>query len=490
MVVTLAGRRVWAYLALMAASSMLACTGGAPSVRATRRLDLASCRLEGLPEEVRCGTLRVPEDRRSPGGRQIDLFVAVIPALSATPARDPLFVLAGGPGQAASGFAPWAASVFRKVRRERDLVLLDQRGTGRSHSLDCERRNSRSLAPITPAEVRTCLAALDADPRLYAHDSAVVDLDAVREALGYEQVNLWGGSYGTRAALVYLRQHPSRVRAAVLDGAAPFSVRFPLYTAREGQRALDLLFEDCERDAECRTAYPDLRRTTAEVLQDLERQPARVSVRDPRTGAVREETISRDDLAASLRGFLYVPSHASLVPWILERAAAQDFEPFLALHQTVNGWSFDTMSLGMTLSVLCSEDVPRIEQAEISPSTQATFLGTSEIERWQRLCTEWPRASLPAGFFDPVRSDVPVLVFSGGIDPATPPRWGDEVTALFPRGRHAVVRSAGHNVSPWGCAPALMAEFFRRGTAEALDTTCLDRIRRPPFVLPLPEAGV
>jgi pimeloyl-ACP methyl ester carboxylesterase len=446
---------------------------------------LTPCRIDGFAEEIKCATLSVPEDRSGGSDRRIAIHVAVVPALARVPEPDPLVLLAGGPGQAASSFGPWIGSVFAAVRRHRDIVLVDQRGTGKSNPLECGDPQDDAAAELVGREEeasRACLSKVAGDPRHYTSSPAMEDLEEIRAALGYTQLNLWGGSYGTRAALVYMRAHPDRVRSAILDGVIPWSLRFPLYTARDGERALLRLFEDCAAAADCAGAFPALRAHLAELLRRLSTTPSAVTTRDPRTGASSTRHITRDEFAVGVRGFLYVAALASAVPLVIERAYAGDFEPFLALRQAVASWSMDTMSLGMTRSVLCSEDLPRIRDDEIGAATRGTVVGTAEVEIWKASCRPWPRAVLTAGFDAPVRFDGPVLLLSGDLDPVAPPSWGEHVRATMPRARHLVAPGVGHNVTPVGCAPDLVAAFVERADAMSLDAGCLDGLTRPPFV--------
>jgi len=462
---------------------MLAAAAGPVTLAAAASLQ--PCHLDGFSEEVLCGRHEVYENRRAASGRRIFLRFAVLPALSARAEPDPLFLLAGGPGQAATGLAVLAGGPFKRIRAHRDIVLVDQRGTGKSHPLDCVGGDddlSRLTRTAMLEDPAGCLRGLDADVRFYTDFEAMEDLDEIRAALGYDRVNLWGGSYGTRAAQVYLRLHPDRVRSVILDGAAPFSVKFPLYTARNAQQSLDLLFDSCEADRDCRAAFPNFRAETHDLLASLERSPARALVRHPRTGQRREMEITRGGFASLLRGFLYVPAHRSLVPAMIHEAARGDFDPLLALGLSLAGWSFETMSLGMTFSILCSEDVPRIAREEIDTATRATFIGRAEIDSWTDLCAIWPRADLPADYDRPIRAQVPTLILSGALDPATPPSWGEEAARELPKARHVVVPKAAHNVSFSGCMPDLIADFVEAGFAEGLDTVCVDAISTPPFV--------
>jgi pimeloyl-ACP methyl ester carboxylesterase len=469
---------VLAGLSLLAAA---ACSGGpAPE----RSIALSPCRLGGLSGEAQCGTWRVFEDRAARSGRTIDLAVAVVPALANSPRPDPLFVLVGGPGQGATEAGASIAEVLRDVRRKRDIVLVDQRGTGKSNPLRCETDREQPLEELLaphadPAKTRACHAALAADTRLYATPVAMDDLDEVRGALGYERINLWGGSYGTRAALVYSRQHPERVRSLVLDGSAPFALKLPLYVARDAQRALDLLYGDCERDADCRAAFPEARAHFRELLARSSQRAIDVSFAHPRTGSPGRLRIEHAGLAGAARSLLYVPELASLLPLAVERAMTGDFAAFIAsVDAFARGVSVST---GMFLSIVCAEDVPRFDAVQAEQVSRDTFLGGAWLSDLRSECDNWPSAQLPHTYFEPVASDVPSLLLSGNLDPVTPPSWGEEVQRHLLRSRHIVVPGAGHGTTSLGCVPDLLAEFLESLDPAALDVTCVERLTRPPF---------
>lgn len=468
----------FAFLLLLPALAL-----ASPERREIRPLKLSPCHLEGFKEEVLCGSLRVWEDRAARAGRTIDIHVAVVPALRREKAPDPLFLLAGGPGQGARKYAALIPAAFREVRRGRDVVLVDLRGTGASNPLDCDPGDPLAMLADDRPDLSSCRAKLKADPRFYTTEPAVDDLDDVRAALGYERINLWGGSYGTRAALVYARRHPERVRSVVLDGAAPFEIRLPLHNARNAQRALDRLLADCEADPRCRAAYPALRSEISALLASLEERPAAAAVRHPVTGRPVDLTVTRATFASGLRGMLYTPTHASLIPYVIHAARQGDFSPFAASALETAAWSTDTMSLGLTLSVLCAEDVPAITDEAAAREVRGTFLGRSEIDIWREMCAQWPHGPRPADVerVRPLR--MPALILSGDLDPVTPPRWGEAMKAHFPGARHVVVPGAGHNTSMTGCVPDLIAGFVAAGSAGGLDAACVNKVRRPPFVI-------
>jgi len=451
-----------------------------------RRIALAPCRLKGTGMPAQCGKLRVPEDRAHPGKRQIDLRIAVVPALARTPAADALFLLAGGPGQAATEAIGPLLGAFERVHRTRDLVLVDQRGTGSSRPLRCDLTTpgaplAERLKGDAMAEdrFRKCLADFDADPRFYTTSIAMQDLDEVRSALGYEQIDLWGGSYGTRAALVYLREHGDHARAAVLDGVAPPVQRLPLTFAPDAQRAMNLLFDHCAAERSCSAAFPDLQNRFERFLEELSKRPARVHVADPVTGAPADVEIPRDVFAAGLRGVLYQQDFASLAPLIIDRATRGDFAPFVAATAGLEQGFSRTMSFGMMLSVICAEDVPGTTRQEIDDAAKGTFLGPRIGRDFLKVCAIWPRGDAPPRA--PVRSDKPVLLLSGELDPVTPPRWAEEARKTLPNSAHFVVPGVGHGATAEGCVPQLIETFVAEASIARLDPSCLKPLRRPPF---------
>ena len=473
-------------LALTAAGAAANVAGAQPAV------DLTDCRLDGVPVPARCGLLTVFEDRAAGAGRTIDLEIVMIPAVSADPEPDPLFFLAGGPGQSATELAGPVLPLFAGVRRARDLVFVDQRGTGGSGRMTCAFfesdadlvDESMQFEALPLDLLRECLdeVELAADPRQYTTPVAMDDLDEVRAALGYETINLYGGSYGTRAGLIYMRRHPERVRTAVLDGLAPVSMRLPSTVNADAHRALDRLFADCAADRGCREAFPDLPETFAAVLEELEANPRRLDTTHPRTGEPFELAVSAPGFAGGLRGILYTPTLASLVPWTIARAAEDDFAPFLAQVVPVIDTG-EVLSLGMFFSVICAEDVSRFAPGEAERLAAAGTLGRGLIEVMTDACTVWPAARLPAGYFEPVRSDTPALLLSGDLDPITPPRWGEAVIEGLSNARHVIAPGAGHGVLPRGCARDVIADFIEAGSHAGLDVHCIEQIRRPPFLL-------
>ena len=462
--------------------------------QAAPSLAFSPCRIDGLRGEVLCGDITVPEDRATPSARTLSLRIVKIPALRADPSPDPLFLFAGGPGQAATTLGPLVKLAFDKVRADRDIILVDQRGTGGSNPLSCNLFDG-SLASVLRTswpedEIRACAAKLPADLRFYTTFEAVRDLDDIRAALGYETINLWGGSYGTRVALTYLQRYPERTRAAILDGVAPFQNKLPLYMARDAQLALSSMYKACAAETSCREAFPELEAKLQQVLTALRAAPVRGTYRHPRTANPEEVTISADAFGAIIRAALYIPQYTSLLPLTITRASEGDFAPLLALGVASSQWSAETMSFGQTLSVLCAEDLSRIKPEEVAPATDGTFLGASVFASWSGLCAAWPRAPLPKDFHEEVRSTAPVLILSGELDPVTPPSWGEVVAEGLTKHLQVIVPGAGHGVSHLGCVPKLIESFIESAATEGLDSSCVKEHQRLPFFLtntgPLP----
>ena len=439
------------------------------------------------PTDASCGKLEVFENRAAGTGRRISLNIVALPSLAPEPEPDPLFFLAGGPGQAAAQMAAEVREIFRPLLRYRDIILVDQRGTGRSNPLEC-RTQSNSLQELTEsadralARLKKCLAGYDADVRFYTTTLAMDDLDDVRGYLGFDRINLYGGSYGTRAALVYVRQHGDRVRSMVLDGVAPTDMRIPLFAARDAQRALDKLLTDCDADSACRSAQPGLAARVRTLLRRLAQSPARVEIMHPRTGIRESVTIEARVVASILFGALYSPLTASLVPALIARAEQNDFHSLLALAYASESGD-ENMSIGMQLSVLCSEDATRLTEADVDRESTGTVFGLHLIGGQLEACGIWPRGEVDAAFFSPVISDVPALILSGDLDPVTPPGWGQAVAQHLGNARHVTVPATGHGVVGTPCGQELIRHFIERGTAEDIDVSCVSRVRRPPFFL-------
>jgi pimeloyl-ACP methyl ester carboxylesterase len=439
---------------------------------------------------ARCGTLEVPEDSRRPDGRKIALRVAVLPADAPSATSDAVFVLAGGPGQAITEVYPRIAPAFDRLNRDRDIVLVDQRGTGGSGPLACPKiGKSGRDEDLLPAEARRAAAACGqalsarADLTRYGTVDFVRDLEAVRAALGYSRVNLVGFSYGTRAALAYARAHPDRTRTLVLDGVAPFSMIVGNDFDRDSQAALDLLFRRCAAEPACAARYPDLREDFRALVARLDARPEKTRVRHPITGEPTEVDVDGDSVRQIALAFLYQPETAALLPPLLREARQGDLAPLAAQGILAVADIQAGMSRPLQLSVLCSEDVPLF--VDPPPGSPPTFLGNAARDAFRSLCADWPRAPGEPAFHESPRIDVPALLLSGEADPVTPPRWADAAAASLPAAQRITVAGQGHGVLVRGCLPRVVTEFVKRGTAEGVDASCAERLRPSPIFLDL-----
>jgi len=452
------------------------------------RVLLTPCARPDLPPEAQCAAVEVFEDREAAAGRRIPLAVVVLPATGSPAAADAVFFISGGPGQAATRSVAEVAEEHKATRVFRDIVFVDQRGTGGSNALPCVPFPATDirlyLGEPGPEEVRRCRDTLSAkaDLRLYSTEMAALDLEDVRRALGYERVTLDAGSYGTKVALRYLSRFPRRVRAAVLRAVNPPGFRIPLPFAAAGQAALDRLIADCGRDGACRAAFPDLRGDLAKALARLDTGPVPVNVTNPGTGKVEAATLDRRTFVARLHLLLFASRLANRIPLLLHTAALGDFSPFADLAAAFGKAIADQIDWGMQLSVLCTEDLPLISREEAELEARGTFLGPGLVFDAQAQCAAWPRGTLPRGHGEPVRSDVPVLLISGGLDPATPARYAEAAARTLSRSRHVVIPSGSH-MDGGACVNAIASAFIAAGAADALDTSCVQDIRRPEWVL-------
>jgi len=476
------------------------------SARQTRVAPVASiplqpCDVPGMREEVkekaRCGTYEVFENRAARSGRKIKLKIVVFPATGRDKAADPLFYIPGGPGSSATEDAPYVAHEFAKIRERRDLVFVDQRGTGGSNPLNCDFFNPSDLASYLgfyfPLEdVRKCREQLEpkADLRLYTTPIAMDDLDEVRAALGYEQINISGGSYGTRAAQVYLKRYPRHVRAVVLQGISPTNQAMPRDFPQHTERALDGVVDECAADDACRAAFPNLRAETKAVLERLLRSPVEVALKHPQTGKITPVKLSRDLAAEAIRYMLYQAGAASRIPLFIHLAAEGDFAPLAESAIFYRRQIVATGSNGMYLSVTCAEDLPWIRPGEGERNAEHTWLGDYRLRQQRAACALWPRAELPKDYAEPTRADVPALLLTGQWDPVTPPAYGDTAARHLPNSLHLVIPHGGHGfggLDGLDCVRNLVADFVNRGTTKGLDTSCVRSIRRKGFQLKLAE---
>lgn len=486
-------RRVDARWAVIALAIALATAASSSRATDLGKLHFTTCDLEDRRMsdvlEAECATLEVPEDYAKPDGRKITLRIGLGKSQASEPEADPVLFLAGGPGQSAVDAYPMIAGALSRVREKRNIVLIDQRGTGESNTLKCKMPDADGTdsAAFDNPDAQTKLAADcaeslkdQADVRLYTTSIAIKDFEAVREAIGAKQWNLIGGSYGTRAAQTYARYYPQSIRSMILDGVVPAEHRLASGHARNLENALNGIFERCRTAPECKEQFGDPGAALEQLKAELQRSPRQVSFRDPKTGEGKTETLTYDALVAVVRLFAYAPESAALIPWAMNEAINNRADVMMAQAQLVAGDLGESITYGMQWSVMCSEDLPDVQP---DPLDEKTLLGTAFVTQAKAQCAGWPKGDRPADFFAPMQSDIPTLLTSGEFDPVTPPSFGEQAVKGYTNGRHIIVKGRGHIVIGQGCMPRLAAEFINELKPKDLDTSCLDHFKSVPAFL-------
>jgi pimeloyl-ACP methyl ester carboxylesterase len=451
---------------------------------------LRECRLQHplriASVAARCGILKLPEDPAQPGGATIDLIVAVVPALNRRAAAAPLFLLAGGPGQAATDLYASVAGAFARVNRNHDIVLVDQRGTGRSAPLACAYPDDWQSAPDEMQRLRQatleCLGKFGPRVRFYTTSVAVGDLDQVRSALGYARIDLYGSSYGTRVAELYMRRYPSRAHAVILDGVTYPEQAIGPDTPSDGERALNLIVARCERAPDCAAAYPSLRQDLDGLRRRFGPGKEPLTVSDPSSGQPLQVEFNRGMLNAALRFLSYNATEASLLPALLHQGGAGNLMPLATQTIMMARQIGDQIATGMQNSVICSEDEPLFATSNIDRQRIAqTYQGSDQLDALAQICALWPRGPVDPDLHAPLQSDIPTLLLSGDADPVTPPDDAERAGRGLTHHRNLVLPGEGHGQLATGCVPELMAEFLDHALPQTLDATCLGSHRPAPF---------
>jgi pimeloyl-ACP methyl ester carboxylesterase len=472
------------------AGAVLALSATPAGAQAPPTLPLTRCelthplRLSVVPAE--CGVFEVAENPADLHSRRIGLRVARVPAISRRKLADPLFVLAGGPGQAASDFYASVAGAFARINRDRDIVLVDQRGTGASNLLDCP-QDPQTLYRASDAQIaadtRTCLAGLraHADPAYYTTSIAVQDLEQVRRALGYGPVNLYGVSYGTRVAQHYIRRYPQAVRAVILDGVLPPQLAVGPAVALDAENALAAILARCAADAACHAQFADPQGDYHAVRAAVAHAPVTVHIPDPESGTTRALDFGTDQLAMVLRLGSYSSDYASLLPLLLHAAHGGDYAPLAAQFLLLQR-SYEDVATGMHNSVVCAEDLPFYDSRAIDHAAlAATFMGASQVDGLRVVCGQWPRGPVDADLHAPLHSAVPALLLSGSADPVTPPAYAQQAAAGFTRARQLTLAGFAHGQLTAPCMGRLLARFLENPDPAALDVSCTAHARPLPF---------
>jgi len=474
------------------AAILVALPGQLFSQEITPTLELEECRISagrGFPGiKARCGTLERHEDPSDPSSPLLQLYVAVVPALTLEPAPDPFVPIAGGPGQASTVFYANFAAAFEKVRRNRDIVLMDQRGTGKSAAMTCdvdeEIIEGRFSYEKTVADTETCLAALPHDPRFFTTSVAVADLEALRVALGYTQFNLYGISYGSRVAQHFLRQHPESTRSVVLDGVVAPQMALGPDIAIDAQNTLDIIFDRCAEDFHCAQRFPDIRMELANLKLRLAEEPITLTLPNPVTGHVDSLDFGDAEMAGALRLLSYHPTTAALLPLLIHEAANENFAPLAAQFMVIAENMSEAINIGMHNAVVCTEDAPYFAGEGVTrDALDATYIGPIQLDALAAMCSVWPPGVMDDGFKTAVSSDVPVLLLSGEADPVTPPAYAELAAVDLGNARHLIGRKQGHGQAPRGCMPEIIGRFVDSASVDELATDCLERLHAMPFFL-------
>lgn len=440
-----------------------------------------------LPGE--CGKLEVPENYDRPQGRKIELFVARVGAISLNKKPDPLFLIAGGPGTSAVDLYTSSAAPFDRVRRDRDIILVDQRGTGRSHRLDCHYEQKNAFEDLNEIAVgpanRKCRDDLSqtSDLRQYTTSVAVKDLDAVRVALGYRKINLYGGSYGTRVAQHYARRYPAATRTLILDGVINPEIVLGPAIAIDAERALERILARCSHDAACAKAFTDPAADYHTLRAKLTATPTRVQVSEAATGRPIDFDFTEKHLSAVLRFASYNDDQAALLPLSLHLAVHEDnYLPLANQFRVFSRSLEEAFAYGMHNSVACSEDAPLIDPAKLDVARlDATHMGAQQVQELIQACAEWPIGVVDKDLHAPFKSAAAALLLSGADDPVTPPEYATLAQRAFADSKHVIIAGRGHGQLGAPCVDRIIADFLAAGSAKNLDTACTKKIAPMPF---------
>jgi pimeloyl-ACP methyl ester carboxylesterase len=440
---------------------------------------------------VKCGWLAVPENHAEKASRRIRVAFYVLPAYGQPRSADPILVLLGGPGDAATHRLRDLAGTFRPFNRSRDVILVDQRGTGRSSPLGCAYGNDNDLQSymdfLPEAAVRACVASLPSsiDVSRYGTSDFVADLEALRAALGVEHWNLQGGSYGSRVALEYMERHPRRIRSAILVGVVPSSQVLPEPFGRDAARALRMLIADCRSDSECGTAFPRFEEEVDSIARRLERAPVQVRVPHPVTGAQSSVLFSRAAFGEVVRASMYTAHGARVLPLAIHEAYLGNYTALAVAHVrrqrmiAREGWT------GLYLAVTCPEDIAHSNEAAALTANRKTILGEYRARQHFAACAVWHK-SVPKPTRSGRRLRTPILMLVGDRDPVTPPAWAKEAHGNMESARLVVVPSGGHGFFGMigvACLDQLQHQFLEEPVPATLDVSCVASVRPPPFLV-------
>ena len=453
---------------------------------------LEDCRISAGPGhpsiKARCGTMLRPLNPADPDSAEIKVRVAVVAALNLSPETDAIVPIAGGPGQGSIEFYSSVSSAFEELRRNRDILLVDQRGTGESSRMDCVIEDDAILfedqysLEDTVEFIGECLEALPHDPRYFTTSVAVTDLEAARVALGYTSLNLYGVSYGSRVAQHFARRYPGSTRTVVIDGVVAPQISLGPEIATESQRAVDNILARCAADTACSGSFPDIETTFARVVAELRESPVQVHVPHPNTGRIEKVSFGSGQLAGAVRLLAYNPNTIALLPLMIHEAGEGNFVPLTSQFMLTAVAMSDSLALGMHNSIMCTEDIPFLDPATIDhEAIEASYMGSFQMDTLDAICASWPAGPIDPDFKEPLATDLPFLLLSGDADPITPPRYAEMAAVELTNAAHLVGRHQGHGQLVVGCLDGLVAEFVDLADPASIDATCMERSFVMPF---------
>ena len=438
--------------------------------------------------QAECATFSQPVNRADPNSEKITLHVARLPATALEPAADALTLINGGPGGSSIDMLVDFAGVARSFTRERDVIVIDQRGTGRSSPMSCpgvtDRADEFALEDI-PEAIAACLAELPQDPRYFTTSAAVEDLEALRQALGYQQLSLYGISYGTRVAQHYMRTYPASTRAVIIDGVVPSPQPLGIDIAINSEKALQAAFKRCSENEPCQQAFPDLEDQFQILSTRLQQQEINLSLPHPVTGAHTDLQLTYEHLMLWLRFSLYAPETVALIPLTIHQAAVDNsYMPIASNALRMMHNISESMNYGMHNSVMCTEDAPFYREAGIDFETmEASYIGRELFDRMVGLCEHWPEGFRHDDIKAELSSSVPTLLLSGEFDPITPPSWAERVVPGLSNAKHIVAPGQGHGTLSRGCIPRLMLDFIETPDPNVLDDSCIKHLSAYPLFI-------
>ncbi len=448
------------------------------------KLTLESCHLGEIRSQVKCGKLEVPENYQKPDGDKISVNFAVLPAIDDSEYKAPLMFLAGGPGQAATEIATLLERTFREVRKTRDIILVDQRGTGESHPLSCELEEEESvystvIKDFKASDVTDCIGLFKGDLSQFNSENAIRDFNGVRAALGHEKLNIYGGSYGTRAGLVFMRMFPETIESVVLDGVGPIEVPIGLF-GQSVARAFDSLVENCKGSDSCHQAFPNLAEEFQQVKARLTKEPITLDIQHPRLGTPTKFVLDEDKFTSNLRMQLYSTRGRSLMPLVINQAYLGNYQPLIGLMASTEGEQ--QVYTGLHFNIVCNEDVPRISEQMKVADANNSFDGDSAHFIFDKICPLFPQYRPSEGFYQAVTANIPTLILSGSLDPVTPPSNAEYTAKTLPNSHHIVANNTAHIVATSTCANKIINEFLTTKDPKSLDESCLDDIPTEKFM--------